>query len=428
MGMEMGDCRHARVRMAVPPSSSCFAVLPPATEDANTIFGKNSARPCNEVQEVIYLPSVSHESGSKLQCTYIAIDQVERTLAVILSKPAWMWGAEMGANDHGVCIGNGAVVTRETATETEGLLGMDLVRLGLERGTTAKEAFDIIVSLLKEHGQGGNNFEDGAMLHAFHGTFLIVDRTEAWVLETAGKYWAAEKITEGLRSICNRLSITTNIDAEHPELRSYAQSQGWWNGEEEFNFSTVFSVPGGDEDLDHLCAGKELLQKHAGNITMQTMMNVLRDKNSMDLNSYLVTGSMVSILPQSSSLPCIHSFTATPNPARSIFKPFIFVDNVKPVPKTQSPSFGNEDPVNQQPRFQSTVDRRHELYQAHECARAVMETEEDAGQKLWKTMLDLEKQGLEAMQDILKCEGPVDPSEFADLFYDCVDTEIKFYK
>ena len=32
------------------------------------------------------------------QCTYIDIDQVEDTLAVILSKPAWMWGAEMGAN------------------------------------------------------------------------------------------------------------------------------------------------------------------------------------------------------------------------------------------------------------------------------------------------------------------------------------------
>ncbi|XP_048474455.1 secernin-1 [Rhincodon typus] len=414
--------------MAVPPSSCCFAALPPATEGAFTIFGKNSARPCNEVQEVIYVPSASHEPGSKVQCTYIAIDQVERTLAVTLSKPAWMWGAEMGANDHGVCISNGAVVTKETATETEGLLGMDLVRLGLERGTTAKESLDVIVSLLKEHGQGGNNFEDGATLHAFHSTFLIADRTEAWVLETVDKYWAAEKITEGLRSICNRLSITTNIDAEHPELRSYAQNQGWWNGEEEFNFSAVFSVPGGDEDLDHHCAGKELLQKHAGNITMQTMMNVLRDKSSMDLNSYLITGSMVSILPQSSSSPCIHFFTATPNPARSIFKPFIFVDNVKPVPKTQSPSFGNEDPVKQQPRFQSVVDRRHELYQAHECARAVMETEEDAGQKLWKTMLDLEKQGLEAMQDILKCEGPLDPSEFADLFYDCVDTEIKFYK
>lgn len=68
-------------------------------------------------------------------------------------------------------------------------------RLGLERGTTAKEALDVIVALLEEHGQGGNYFEDGSACHTFQSAFLIVDRNEAWILETSGKYWAAEKIT-----------------------------------------------------------------------------------------------------------------------------------------------------------------------------------------------------------------------------------------
>ncbi|XP_072880585.1 secernin-1-like [Hemitrygon akajei] len=412
--------------MSVAPSSSCFAALPPATEAAHTLFGKNSTRPGHEVQEVIYFPAASHEPGSKVQCTYITIDQEERTHAVILSKPSWMWGAEMGANEHGVCIGNVAVMTQETATEAEALLGTDLVRLGLERGATAKESLDVIVSLLGEHGQGGNNFEDGETLHLFHSSFLIVDRTEVWVLETAGRYWAAEKITEGVRSICNRLSITTNIEAEHPELRSYAQNQGWWNGEEEFNFCAVFSPP--DHTLDHHCPGKVMLGEQAGKITLQTMMDALRDEDCMDRNSFLVTGSMVSVLPQSSSPTCIHFFTATPDPARSIFKPFIFVDNVKPVPKTQSPSFGDEDPAKQQPRFQSRPDRRHGLYQAHECARSLMEAEEESGQKLLQAIQGLEKQGLEAMQDILKSDEAINPLEVADLFYDCVDTEIKFYK
>ena len=49
---------------------------------------------------------------------------------MILSKPAWMWGAEMGANDAGVCIGNEAVFTKLNSEKDveEKLLGMDLLR------------------------------------------------------------------------------------------------------------------------------------------------------------------------------------------------------------------------------------------------------------------------------------------------------------
>lgn len=65
---------------------------------------------------------------SPLQCTYLEIEQVERTHAVVLSRPAWLWGAEMGANEHGVCVGNEGVWTREPVGEDEALLGMDLVR------------------------------------------------------------------------------------------------------------------------------------------------------------------------------------------------------------------------------------------------------------------------------------------------------------
>ncbi|XP_030900850.1 secernin-1 isoform X3 [Melopsittacus undulatus] len=334
----------------------------------------------------------------------------------------------MGANEHGVCVANEAVVTREPASESEALLGMDLVRLGLERGATAKEALDVIVGLLEEHGQGGNYYEDGSSCHTFQSAFLIVDRNEAWVLETSGKYWAAEKITEGVKCICNQLSLTTKIDAEHPELRDYVRSQGWWNGDSDFNFSEVFSLTD-----DHLAcsSGKESLEKRGGDVSAQAMIDVLRDKDSgvcVDSESFLTTASIVSVLPQDLSFPCIHYFTGTPDPSRSIFKPFIFVDDVKLVPKVQSPSFGNDDPAKKIPRFQEKPDRRHELYKAHEWARSLLENDQDKGQKLMRIMLDLERQGLEAMEDILTRAEVLDPAEVVDLFYDCVDTELKFFK
>ncbi|XP_027795429.2 secernin-1 isoform X1 [Marmota flaviventris] len=414
--------------MAGAPPSYCFVAFPPRAKDGLVVFGKNSARPRDEVQEVVYFSAADHEPESKVECTYISIDQVPRTHAIVISRPAWLWGAEMGANEHGVCIANEAVNTREPAAETEALLGMDLVRLGLERGTTAKEALDVIVSLLEEHGQGGNYYEDANSCHSFQSAYLLVDREEAWVLETVGKYWAAEKITEGVKCICNQLSLTTKMDAEHPELRTYAQSQGWWTGEDEFNFSQIFSPA--DDHPDN-CAGKDSLEKQEESITVQTMIDILRDKASgvcIDSESFLTTASIVSVLPQNRSSPCIHYFTGTPDPSRSIFKPFIFVDDVKLVPKAQSPCFGDDDPAKKEPRFQEKPDRRHELYKAHEWARAVIESDQEQGRVLKKTMMELEKQGLEAMEEILSSPEPPDPAEVGDLFYDCVDTEIKFFK
>lgn len=60
------------------------------------------------------------------------------------------------------------------------------------------------------------------------------------------------------------------------------------------------------------------------------------------------------------------------------------------------------------------------------CAVSVLPQEQ--GRQLRKTMLELEKQGLEAMEEILTSSDPLDPTEVGDLFYDCVDTEIKFFK
>lgn len=55
-------------------------------------------------------------------------------------------------------------------------------------------------------------------------------------------------------------------------------------------------------------------------------MSILRDKASgicMDSGGFCTTGSMVSILPRDTTLPCIHFFTATPDPSR-YFNLFIF--------------------------------------------------------------------------------------------------------
>ncbi|MHA1601459.1 MAG: peptidase U34, partial [Promethearchaeota archaeon] len=106
---------------------------PSVTKHNVMLFGKNSDREPDEAQNIVIVPHQTHKPGSLLKCTYIEIPQVEETNRILLSQPFWMWGAEMGANEHGVVIGNEALLTKVKPAKS-GLTGMDLLRLGLERG------------------------------------------------------------------------------------------------------------------------------------------------------------------------------------------------------------------------------------------------------------------------------------------------------
>ncbi|MGH8481480.1 MAG: C69 family dipeptidase, partial [Nevskiaceae bacterium] len=117
-------------------------------------FAKNSDREPSEPQPVVRLDAVRGDAAPTVRATYIELPQVPERHAVILSKPVWCWGAEMGVNGRGVAIGNEAIFSRR-ATRAPALLGMDLVRLGLERGGSAAEALEVIIRLLEAHGQGG---------------------------------------------------------------------------------------------------------------------------------------------------------------------------------------------------------------------------------------------------------------------------------
>ena len=208
-----------------------------ATADGSVILAKNSDRPPNEAQYPFYVPHTQHSDGM-VRCTHIEIPQVRETFAVLMSRPFWIWGGEMGANEFGVAIGNEAVWTREPQARI-GLLGMDLIRLALERAETARRALDVIIDLLGTYGQGGSCdiYHPGT---SYHNSFLIADPGEAWVLETAGRYWAAKRV-ERTYSISNGLTIGVGFDLASPGLVEHAVERGWCKGEADFHFARCYS-------------------------------------------------------------------------------------------------------------------------------------------------------------------------------------------
>jgi secernin len=196
---------------AVVPHLACdsLVALGAATADATVLFAKNSDRPANECQGLMQAPRQQHAPGARLRCTYIDIPQVAETARLIGSRPFWCWGFEHGLNEHGVAIGNHTVFSKD-ALHDKGLIGMDLVRLGLERARSADEAVEVISALLEQHGQGGSGYHDKDWPH--HNSFLVADRTTAYILETSDRHWATRRV-EDVGSVSNHLTIGSDWDA-----------------------------------------------------------------------------------------------------------------------------------------------------------------------------------------------------------------------
>jgi secernin len=190
---------------------------------AGMLLAKSSDRDPNEAQLWEWTPAADHAPDAPARTTYVEVPQVRRTHATVVSRPWWMWGAEMGANEHGVAIGNEAVFTKQKTSLEPGLLGMDLLRLALERAASAREAVEVIVGLLEEHGQSGSCSIEHRRF-TYHNSFLVADREHAIVLETAGREWATEDVKGRARSISNGLTIKGFAERHEDRLRGRVAS------------------------------------------------------------------------------------------------------------------------------------------------------------------------------------------------------------
>jgi secernin len=273
-----------------------WVALKDASSEGKVIFAKNSDRPIFDCQPLLLRPGQYLPAGSSIHTGYTELPQSEVTYAHLGSSPYWCWGYEEGINEWGVVIGNEAIYTkplRETVRNFQqgkriqlGLLGMDLVRIALERCQTSSQAVELIGQLVERYGQfGSGNPGKPHDLGSYDNAFMIADPVEAWVLEAVGQRWAARRFSQGLISISNEPTIRTDWHLGSPDLESYARQKGWWpepvrgNPPLAFDFAQAYVDEKTSRQVSHMRAmrSRHLLEERRGQVTPQWMMRIARD-------------------------------------------------------------------------------------------------------------------------------------------------------
>lgn len=254
-----------------------------------------------------------------------------------------------------------------------------IFRLSLERSDSAESAVQTIGDLVQQYNQ-----EESAETSPKY-AFFVCDTKEAFVMDIVGKLWAAEKLSEGFRAFGNGFSVTTKIDKKSDGLEAKLKDLGRHDGGE-LNFSKAFSmeVPTANWPCD----------EPSGGFSAEKMFEVLRASSyaGSDIHS-----SFVSVLKEDSI--SVHWVTGTPNPRESVFKPFIFTNDVRVSPLT-----------------------------------VVKDDDETLLRKLhadrkWDLVGDLLKSLEKSCVD--EVDGYVDKApndELSELLKDCVEAEVKFYR
>lgn len=318
-----------------------WVALYDVTTCGSTILAKNSDRTVFDCQPLLFNPRTAWPNDATIDIGRATIPQVGETYATLGSSPYWCWGYEEGINEYGVAIGNEGIATRVLMLDlaanasgsgpTPGPTGMDLLRLGLERGRTAREALDVITSLLETHGQFGSGLPTmDASVGAYHNSYIIADPHEAWVLETAGRRWVAKRLQSGSTSISNTPSIGAQWDLASSDLVSYAMGQGWWPSSQTdtFDFARAYrdNGPMGQSQrassLPRAACSSGLLRERHSTVDPRWMMHIARDESSTPpINLDKTASSCVAVLPKSADeLPVF--WWAPAVPGDSCYVPF----------------------------------------------------------------------------------------------------------
>lgn len=164
-----------------------------------------------------------------------------------IPQPAHTYSRIGHVNENGVAMAESTWGGRPELVDTNGIIDYgSLIYITLERAKTAREAVDIMTSLVQEHGYASEGE-----------SFSIADPNEAWIVEMIGKgsgrkgaVWVARRIPDGYISghannprIHNFPLNEPGTTLYSPDVISFAREMGYFDGpDSEFSFSKAYQV------------------------------------------------------------------------------------------------------------------------------------------------------------------------------------------
>jgi hypothetical protein len=196
--------------------------LPRATAERVTLFGHNCNRPVGEPRGLERVAGRTFAAGERIRTPHLSLPQVRNTLTVLAARFAGRWGYSHGVNERGVAAGASSMKTR-LPNDLPGLTGPDLVRLALERASTALQGIDVVTDLISRHGPGvaASEQDEGDPV------IILADAKEAYLLAACSTYWVVQEVRE-VRAQCDVCQLRQDWDRISPGLADLAISRGWW--------------------------------------------------------------------------------------------------------------------------------------------------------------------------------------------------------
>ena len=255
-----------------------FCAVGSRSENHRPLIGRNCDRHIGDPPSTEFFPAADHAAGEMVACTCITIPQVSHTYSFWGSRISSGFPVEHGVNEHGVAvIVNAMHSVVDTSEDNAGLIMGDYVRLALERAETAKEAAMVVAGLVERYGQ--NAGQGSGPCRKQEAGFFFSDPQDAWRLETAGRMWVLEHVTDRAWAMTNCYGIETDFERSASGLSAYMQEHRLTPENSRPSFARDMNEPGLNYlgNLLRVRRMQRILDREQSPVTLPFTIRALRD-------------------------------------------------------------------------------------------------------------------------------------------------------